>query len=273
MSRKYANTEFGQIHYQDLGHGEPIVLLHQTASSSVMYERSFPYLSESNRIIAIDTPGFGMSDSPPNSTQIIEFYSNAVSLVLDDAGIEKAHVVGFHTGATTAIDFSTRFKKRIKSLTIFCVLALTADEQEEWLQRDDLSERWHPDGEGLFIEKNILDYVAWFATANDGETYLREIIAKLQAGPNYWWAYEGVIRYDHYNRYQEIECPTLVLNAENEVLYDYTLRTHEAISNSLYKVIPCPPADTRGWTAVVAEYPEDFAKAIQDFTQTVTESI
>ncbi|MDG2352969.1 MAG: alpha/beta hydrolase [Acidimicrobiales bacterium] len=269
MTRKYANTELGQIHYQDLGSGEPIVLLHQTASSSVMYERSFPYLKTNNRIIAIDTPGFGLSDPPLGPDNIIEHYSNAVSMVLDDANIEKAHVVGFHTGATTAIDFSTRFQERIKSLTIFCVLALMPDERDEWLAREDLSERWEPDGEGLFLEKNILDYVAWFATANDGETYLKEIIAKLQAGPNYWWAYEGVIKYDHYDRYKKIECPTLVLNAEDEVLFEYTLRAHELLPDSKYKVIPCPQADTRGWTAVVAEHPKDFSEAIQDFINSI----
>ena len=118
MTRHYANTENGQIHYQDLGSGDPIVLLHQTASSSVMYERAFPYLTESNRVIAIDTPGFGMSDPPPGPEGVIQYYAQAVVAVLDDAKISKAHIVGFHTGATTAIEVSTTFKERVLSLTI-----------------------------------------------------------------------------------------------------------------------------------------------------------
>jgi len=269
MTRRYANTENGQIHYQDLGSGEPIVLLHQTASSSVMYERAFPYLTESNRVIAIDTPGFGMSDSPPGPDEIIQSYAEAVVAVLDDANILKAHIVGFHTGATTALEVSTSFKERVLSLTIFCVLALTPEERVEWMTRDDLSARWQPDGEGRFLDSDILDYVAWFATADDGETYLREIIAKLQAGPNYWWAYEGVVNYDHYGRYRLVECPTLVLNATDEVLFDYTVRAHECIEGSAYKVISGLPPDTRGWTAVVPEYPGEFSNAITDFIREI----
>ena len=78
-ARGYADTSLGQIHYVEAGEGPPIVLLHQTASSSVMYARAMPLLAANYRAIAIDTPGFGMSDPPSSSQDIIEHYADAVA--------------------------------------------------------------------------------------------------------------------------------------------------------------------------------------------------
>lgn len=270
MHRGYADTTLGQIHYVEAGTGPPIVLLHQTASSSVMYERAMPLLAAGHRAVAIDTPGFGMSDGPAGPEGVIEHYAEAVVGVMDHLGIEAAHVVGFHTGATTAVELASAHADRVQSLVIFCVLALASDdERAEWLSRADLATEWVPDGEGRFLETDIVDYVAHFATPDDGETYLRELIAKLQAGPEYCWAYEGVARYDHYANYAKLRCPTLVLNAENEVLHSYTELAHAAIAHSEYQVIPGPEPEVRGWVAVVPEYPAEFADAITGFVERV----
>ena len=118
-----------------------------------------------------------------------------------------------------------------------------------------------------FLETDILDYVAHFATPGDGETYVRELIAKLQAGPQYCWAYEGVARYDHYASYAKLQCPTLVLNAEDEVLYEYTKLAHEAIPHSEYVVIPGPsPRCVGGWPSFPSTRPSSVARSAASST-------
>ena len=46
MRRNYADTEVGQIHYRTVGEGEPIVMLHHTASSSITFHRVMPLLAD-----------------------------------------------------------------------------------------------------------------------------------------------------------------------------------------------------------------------------------
>ena len=80
MRRGYADTAVGQVHYREAGEGEVVVLLHQTASSSIMYYRVMPYLAGRFRVVAMDTPGFGNSDAlagPPGPEGFIAQYAQA----------------------------------------------------------------------------------------------------------------------------------------------------------------------------------------------------
>jgi len=107
MRRGYADAPNGQIHYAEAGTGPAIVLLHQVASSAAMFERSAPTLAARYRTVAIDAPGFGLSDPPRTPGDLHEF-SDAVIAVLDSLEIESAHVVGFHTGASITLDLAVQ---------------------------------------------------------------------------------------------------------------------------------------------------------------------
>ena len=64
IKRRYVDLPHGQLHFRELGSGPPLVLLHKTPSSSIQYARAMPLLAERFRTLALDTPGFGMSDAP-----------------------------------------------------------------------------------------------------------------------------------------------------------------------------------------------------------------
>ena len=68
IHKGYADTPDGQIHYRQLNQvdGTPLVLLHQTASSGMMFEALMTLLTDDFHTIAPDTPGFGASFPPPN---------------------------------------------------------------------------------------------------------------------------------------------------------------------------------------------------------------
>ena len=181
MRRGYAETEVGQVHYVEAGEDPPLILLHQTASSSVMWARALPYFSKRYHVVAMDTPGFGMSDHPSEQpTEGIPYYSKAVIGLPDHLGYEQANIVGFHTGASIAVDVAAHSPERVKS-----------------------------------------------------------------------------------------QCPVLVLNVEEEVLYSYTVKAHAAIAHSEYVEIPGPEPNVRGWVAVVPEYPREFSDAVMSFVDRV----
>ena len=75
--RAYIDLPSGQLHYREIGEGEPLLLLHQTPSSSLQWEAAYPLLAAAGmRVIAPDTPGYGMSD-PPAGTPTAEGYAAA----------------------------------------------------------------------------------------------------------------------------------------------------------------------------------------------------
>ncbi len=81
-----------RIHAQMCGEGEPL-LLHSGVWADVgLWEPLLPYLS-GFRAIAFDPPGVGRSQQPafPMTMRTLASFSTAV---LDELGIESAHVLG-----------------------------------------------------------------------------------------------------------------------------------------------------------------------------------
>ena len=82
IRRAYADTPYGQLHYRHAGEGEPLLLIHQTATSSYAYEPVMAYLASSCRVIAVDTPGYGMSDYPTNREYTAADYARTFAAFL-----------------------------------------------------------------------------------------------------------------------------------------------------------------------------------------------
>jgi len=97
ITRAYANTARGQIHYWECGAGPALVLLAPAPRSARVYRRLMPCLGGEFRALALDTRGFGESD-PPDGNPTMADYAEDVIHVLDALAIETAHVVGLHTG-------------------------------------------------------------------------------------------------------------------------------------------------------------------------------
>jgi pimeloyl-ACP methyl ester carboxylesterase len=116
----YLDSPNGQIHYWTAGRGPNLVLIHQSANSSDEYAGLVPHLADRFRMVAVDLPGHGRSDDPPREPTVDD-YSRAVQRVLDHLRIRRAHLVGHHGGALTAMDLAAkepeRFEKTILSGT------------------------------------------------------------------------------------------------------------------------------------------------------------
>src|SRR5687767_10607772 len=98
IRRGYTSNRWGQVHYREAGSGPPLVLLHLTSAWSDMYTELIPYLATSRRVIAPDTPGYGLSDPPPEAPGP-SGYAAALAETFDALGIDRAAVFGHHTGA------------------------------------------------------------------------------------------------------------------------------------------------------------------------------
>ena len=196
MIRGYVSMPFGQLHYREAGDGSPLLLLHKTPSSSIQFVRAMPLLAARFRVIAMDTPGFGMSDLPSRPPRMDD-YARAAVVLLDALGIEQASVVGHHTGASIALEMSVRFPDRIDRVVLAGILALETDEEREsWRHYLD-DHRFELDSAGDFLRVYPLPMLGrdQAVSPDDPERFLLELVAYLQAGPHFWWAYDAVVEH------------------------------------------------------------------------------
>jgi haloalkane dehalogenase len=65
FASRFAEAGGARVHYADEGEGPPLLLLHGNPTWSFLYRDVIRGLSDRFRCIAVDLPGFGLSQAPP----------------------------------------------------------------------------------------------------------------------------------------------------------------------------------------------------------------
>ncbi len=107
-----------QIHYQQMGEGPDVVLLHGvTGDLSTWYLHLMPALAGEFRVTAYDLRGHGYSEVTPSGYTSAHM---AVDLhgLLASLRIERAHLVGYSFGATIGLHSAALYPERVASLTL-----------------------------------------------------------------------------------------------------------------------------------------------------------
>jgi pimeloyl-ACP methyl ester carboxylesterase len=96
--------------------GPPLVLLHGLAGSDAWWRRNMPALAGAFRVTAIDLPGFGSSH--PDARLILDEAPSQVAALLDELGIERAHVMGHSMGGLVAGGLAADHPERVDRLVL-----------------------------------------------------------------------------------------------------------------------------------------------------------
>lgn len=107
----------GKLHWESTGSGDPVLLIMGLGLSGGAWWRTVPVLAKRLRVITFDNRGVGRSRSLVHSYTTEAMADDAVS-VLDDAGIERAHVYGFSLGGMVAQQVALRHPERVRSLVL-----------------------------------------------------------------------------------------------------------------------------------------------------------
>ncbi|MFQ5478425.1 MAG: alpha/beta fold hydrolase [Candidatus Binatia bacterium] len=106
------------IHYQLCGEGEPLLLIMGFGMTGDMWLPSLPYFS-GFRTAWFDNRGVGRSDQPDSDYSIDDMVADAVA-VLDDAGMERAHLFGVSMGGMIAQALAIAHPERVNRLVLGC---------------------------------------------------------------------------------------------------------------------------------------------------------
>jgi magnesium chelatase accessory protein len=104
-SRCVRAAEF-RWHVQDMGSGPAVLLLHGTGASTHSWRHLMPLLATHFRVIAVDLPGHGFSETPPREFLSMFGMALAVQSLLRQLGVEPRLVVGHSAGAAVAVRMS-----------------------------------------------------------------------------------------------------------------------------------------------------------------------
>ena len=262
IKRAYADTPRGQMHYRYAGDGPPLLLLHQTANSSGSYEPLMPFLAPKHRVLAVDTPGFGMSDWPARTDYTIADYAECFVAFMRSMGIERASIFAHHTGASFGCEIAAAHPEMVDRL-ILNGTPYWEDAVEEFLNhvqglpvKEDgshLMEAWDLISERLEpsfhkpLSKDMLEALS------------NEVLYKLMSGERFIEAYTAISYYDVMSRLPLIQAPTLVMSGEQDILR-YTVEPVAAKIAGARQYV-CPG----GSYFMTYEDPEGLAQVILEF--------
>jgi pimeloyl-ACP methyl ester carboxylesterase len=105
------------LHYLTAGRGEPVVLLHGYAETSLMWRPIMPLLVERFTVIAPDLPGIGDSAIPENGLDMKTAAVRIHALILS-LGFKKAKVVGHDIGLMVAYAYAVQYPSEVEKLAV-----------------------------------------------------------------------------------------------------------------------------------------------------------
>jgi len=110
-----------RIRYWSQGTGTPVLLIHgahSSASGNWMKPGIMGALARNHRVLALDLPGYGESDKPEDPRAYGSQWVEDVAALLDDAGVRRAHIVGYSMGGFVALKFIQEHPDRALSGTL-----------------------------------------------------------------------------------------------------------------------------------------------------------
>jgi pimeloyl-ACP methyl ester carboxylesterase len=218
IKKGYADASGGQIHYRYLaGHGTPIVLLHQTASSSVMYEKMMARLEGFRPLYALDTPGFGGSFDPPGMPPLGQ-YVTWIAEAIESIGLRRFHLVGHHTGGFIAGEIAARHPERVASFVMIGASVLNESERAEF--RKAFQAPIGPTVDGSYL-LDTWHYLAKLGADRDLALHHRELVDTARAYMGRYQAYTALWDQDFAVHLRNVRCPILFLSSRDDVLYPY----------------------------------------------------
>lgn len=256
MRRGYVDIPDGQIHYRlKPGRGTPIVCLHQTASSSAMFEKLAAAYAGEHPIYALDTPGFGGSFDPRDMPDMAG-YGRYLSTALHSLGLERVHLFGHHTGASIGVEMAVANPGQIASLSMIGPVVTTADERRYFASV--YPKKFEPQDDGSHLDR-MWAYIGEIG-ARDLDLRHRELVDTARAWQGHIKVYTSIWEQDFGALYKQVRCPLLIMCSEADVLWPLFERAKEMRPDARAVVIP-------GSNFQTDEAPQATAEALRDFIE------
>lgn len=240
IRKTYVDVEHGQMHVRLAGSADspatPLVCLHMSPASGVIYEKFMAEAGDTRQVIAIDTPGYGSSESFETMPEIGD-YARAIAQTIEALGLGPVDLMGYHTGSLISLELSRTRPDLVRRVATISMPVFTEAELVEFRKLYDSESVFTLDGEKL--KERWLWYVEFFrvGTVNTVEDAARFFISRLSGGADHWWGHRAAFAYDVPAAAAEVDVPMLILNLDDD-LREHTPRVMQYLSNA--ELADCP---------------------------------
>lgn len=210
-----------RLYFEERGAGEPLLIISGFGASSAVLRPLAELWGTRWRCITYDHPGTGRSSKRACPVSTAALAASAVRL-LDELGIDSAHVVGLSLGGAIAQEFALRFPHRVRGL----ILIGTSTSGP-------LSSPPDPRKLGVagarIVKESVTRRRLWLAPALFSEDliarepdWIEELTRPLTAHPPSPWSLAGQYLaaglHDRALDLHRISAPTLVLHGADDIL-------------------------------------------------------
>src|SRR4051794_19577043 len=219
-----------KVNLVDYGEGSPdahpVVMIHGLGGCWQNWLENIPAIAaEGRRVVALDLPGFGFSEMPRDDISI-SGYGRAVNAVCDELDLGEVVLVGNSMGGFTAAETAIQFPQRVSRLVLNSAAGLTTSD----LMHGPIlagarivaaiGARTAVMSEKLVVRKRLRwpVYYTFIRYPHRIPTDLLYEITRGSGRPGFHPALKAIFNYDFRDRLPEIQCPTLVIWGEDDML-------------------------------------------------------
>ncbi len=105
-----------RVHYVDEGAGRPILMCHGNPTWSFLYRKLIGRLQGQSRCVAVDYPGFGLSDRPEGYGYTPAEHAAIVGRLVDQLGLDGFIVMGQDWGGPIGMSVASQRAERVAGL-------------------------------------------------------------------------------------------------------------------------------------------------------------
>ena len=207
-----------QIHYEEHGSGEPLLLVSGLGGTAAYWKANLPALSAKYRVIVHDHRGAGQSTHSRIRYSVDQMTDDVLRL-MDHLKIERAHLVGHSTGGAIGQTMAIRNPERLKKLVLFAT----------WTRADKFFRQLFAARRALLMQVGKEAYVRagtlflyppWFIKANEAAIEEREALSIATFAPPEVVAsrIDAIVAFDRTAELAKIRVPTLVLCAKDDFI-------------------------------------------------------
>lgn len=111
-----ASVDGLSIHSTAAGSGPAIVFVHGWTCDGSSWQGQIPAFAQEYRVITLDLPGHGQSQSPSDGKFSMDLFARAVEAVRAEAGAERIVLVGHSMGAPVIRQYALKYPDRVAGL-------------------------------------------------------------------------------------------------------------------------------------------------------------
>lgn len=122
-----------RLYYDDLGSGEPVLLLHGAAGSGKSFDELCSRLRDRFRVVPVDLRGLSRSDRV--TTLSATAWCDDTVAIADSLGFDEFHLIGCSLGARIAGRIARDHRRRVRTLAVDAPLLSVANTASSALNR------------------------------------------------------------------------------------------------------------------------------------------